>query len=102
MASQYLLVVNPSVPIDSVEELIAFGRSHLGGLTYASGGLGGPSDAASEPEITWTLVGKLRSLSSKLWQLRGKKWATEARREVPPVTGWRGSPRSRNSSSLLL
>src|ERR1700680_1624572 len=42
VASQYVLVVNPSLPIDSVEELIAYGKGHPGGLTYASGGLGGP------------------------------------------------------------
>jgi tripartite-type tricarboxylate transporter receptor subunit TctC len=46
VASQYVLVVNPSLPIDSVEELIAYGRSHPGGLTYASGGLGGPTQMA--------------------------------------------------------
>ena len=46
VASQYLLVVNPSLPIESVEELIAYGRSHPGGLTYASGGLGGPTQMA--------------------------------------------------------
>jgi tripartite-type tricarboxylate transporter receptor subunit TctC len=48
VASQYLLVVNPSLPIDSVEELMAFGKSHPGGLTYASGGLGGPTQMAFE------------------------------------------------------
>ena len=46
VASQYLLVVNPSLPIESVEELIAYGKSHPGGLTYASGGLGGPTQMA--------------------------------------------------------
>jgi tripartite-type tricarboxylate transporter receptor subunit TctC len=48
VASQYLLVVNPSVPIDSIEELIAYGKSHPGGLTFASGGLGGPTQMAFE------------------------------------------------------
>jgi tripartite-type tricarboxylate transporter receptor subunit TctC len=48
VASQYLLVVNPSLPIESIEELIAYGRSHPGGLTYASGGLGGPTQMAFE------------------------------------------------------
>ena len=48
VASQYILVVNPSLPIESVEELIAYGRSHPGGLTYASGGLGGPTQMAFE------------------------------------------------------
>jgi tripartite-type tricarboxylate transporter receptor subunit TctC len=46
VASQYLLVVNPSLPIESVEELIAYGKEHPGGLTYASGGLGGPTQMA--------------------------------------------------------
>jgi tripartite-type tricarboxylate transporter receptor subunit TctC len=46
VASQYLLVVNPSLPIESVEELIAYGRNHPGGLTYASRGLGGPTQMA--------------------------------------------------------
>lgn len=48
VASQYLLVVNPSLPIESVEELIAYGKEHPGGLTYASGGLGGPTQMAFE------------------------------------------------------
>jgi tripartite-type tricarboxylate transporter receptor subunit TctC len=48
VASQYLLVVNPSLPIESVEELIAYGKNHPGGLTYASGGLGGPTQMAFE------------------------------------------------------
>ena len=48
VASQYVLVVNPSLPIESVEELIAYGRGHPGGLTYASGGLGGPTQMAFE------------------------------------------------------
>jgi tripartite-type tricarboxylate transporter receptor subunit TctC len=46
VASQYVLVVNPSLPIDSVEELIAYAKDHPGGLTYASGGLGGPTQMA--------------------------------------------------------
>lgn len=48
VASQYLLVVNPSLPIETVEELIAYGKDHPGGLTYASGGLGGPTQMAFE------------------------------------------------------
>jgi tripartite-type tricarboxylate transporter receptor subunit TctC len=46
VASQYILVVNPSLPIESVEELIAYAKSHPGGLTVASGGLGGPTQMA--------------------------------------------------------
>jgi tripartite-type tricarboxylate transporter receptor subunit TctC len=48
VASQYLLVANPSVPIDSIEELIVYAKTHPGGLTYASGGLGGPTQMAFE------------------------------------------------------
>src|SRR3984893_1725628 len=48
VASQYLLVVNPSLQIETVEELIAYGKDHPGGLTYASGGLGGPTQMAFE------------------------------------------------------
>ena len=48
LTAQYVLVVNPSLPIDSVEELIAYAKSHPGGLTYASGGLGGPTQLAFE------------------------------------------------------
>ena len=43
VTAQYVLVVNPSLPVESVEELIAYAKSHPGGLTYASGGLGGPN-----------------------------------------------------------
>jgi len=48
VASQYLLVVNPSLPIDSIEDLIAYAKDHPGGLTHASGGLGGPTQMAFE------------------------------------------------------
>jgi tripartite-type tricarboxylate transporter receptor subunit TctC len=48
VTSQYVLVVNPSLPVDSVEELIGYGKSHPGALTYASGGLGGPTQLAFE------------------------------------------------------
>ena len=48
LTSQYVLVVNPSLPIESVEELIGYARQHPGGLTYASGGLGGPTQLAFE------------------------------------------------------
>jgi tripartite-type tricarboxylate transporter receptor subunit TctC len=48
LTSQYLLVVNPSLPVHSVEELIAYAKSHPGKLVYASGGLGGPTHLAFE------------------------------------------------------
>jgi tripartite-type tricarboxylate transporter receptor subunit TctC len=43
VAAEYILVVNPSLPIESAEELIGYAKRHPGGLTYASGGLGGPT-----------------------------------------------------------
>ncbi len=48
VAAQYVLVVNPSLPVNSVEELIGYAKSHPGKLTYASGGLGGPTQLAFE------------------------------------------------------
>ena len=46
MASQLILVVNPSLPVESVEDLIAYAKSHPGKLRYASGGRGGPTQLA--------------------------------------------------------
>ena len=43
-----LLVVNPAVPVGSVQELIAFGKSSPDGLTYASGGSGTPQHLSAE------------------------------------------------------
>src|SRR6516225_488955 len=48
VASQLILVVNPSLPVESVEDLIAYAKSHPGKLRYASGGLGGPTQLAFE------------------------------------------------------
>jgi tripartite-type tricarboxylate transporter receptor subunit TctC len=48
VTAQYVLIVNPSLPVESVEELIAYAKSHPGALTYASGGLGGPTQLAFE------------------------------------------------------
>jgi tripartite-type tricarboxylate transporter receptor subunit TctC len=48
LTSQYVLVVNPSLPVESVEELIAYAKSYPGKLTFASGGLGGPTQLAFE------------------------------------------------------
>jgi tripartite-type tricarboxylate transporter receptor subunit TctC len=46
VATQLILVVNPSLPVDSVEELIAYAKSHPRMLHYASGGSGGPTQLA--------------------------------------------------------
>jgi tripartite-type tricarboxylate transporter receptor subunit TctC len=48
VTSQYLLVVNPSLAVDSIEELVAYARSHPGKLVYASGGAGGTTQLAFE------------------------------------------------------
>ncbi len=46
VASPLVLVVNPSLPVDSVEDLIAYAKSHPRMLHYASGGAGGPTQLA--------------------------------------------------------
>jgi tripartite-type tricarboxylate transporter receptor subunit TctC len=46
--STYLLVVHPSVPANSVRELIALARAKPGGLNYASSGIGAPPHLAGE------------------------------------------------------
>jgi tripartite-type tricarboxylate transporter receptor subunit TctC len=46
LAEPYVLVVNPSLPVDSVEELIGYAKSHPRSLRYASGGPGGPTQLA--------------------------------------------------------
>jgi tripartite-type tricarboxylate transporter receptor subunit TctC len=40
--AEYVLVVNPSLKINSVKELIAYGKAHPGQLNYSSSGVGGP------------------------------------------------------------
>ena len=43
-----VLVVNPSVPVKNVQELIAYARQQKGGMPYASSGQGGPQHVATE------------------------------------------------------
>jgi len=38
----FVLVVNPSLPVRSVEELVAYGKANPGKLSYGSGGPGSP------------------------------------------------------------
>jgi len=48
LEAEGLLVVHPSVPAQSVPDLIAYGRSHPGQLTFASAGMGTASHLAGE------------------------------------------------------
>ena len=48
LGAAYALVVSPSLPVDSVEELIAYAQSHPGRLRYASAGKGGPTQLGFE------------------------------------------------------
>src|SRR6202011_2779402 len=48
VAAPLILVSSPALPVDSVEELIAYARSHPGMLRYASAGSGGPTQLAFE------------------------------------------------------
>jgi tripartite-type tricarboxylate transporter receptor subunit TctC len=45
---QYILVVHPSVPVKTVEELIAYAKANPGQLNFASGGQGSPLHLAGE------------------------------------------------------
>jgi tripartite-type tricarboxylate transporter receptor subunit TctC len=44
----FILVVNPSLPIQSVQDLIAYAKAHPGSLTYGSGGAGSPHQLFAE------------------------------------------------------
>jgi tripartite-type tricarboxylate transporter receptor subunit TctC len=47
-SAPFLLVVHPSVPANSVSELIAYIKSRPGGLNYGSSGIGGGAHLAGE------------------------------------------------------
>ncbi len=47
-SSPFVLAVSPSLPVRSVQEFIAYGRSRPGGLTYASPGTGSPTHLAAQ------------------------------------------------------
>jgi tripartite-type tricarboxylate transporter receptor subunit TctC len=44
----FVLVVNPSLPVGSVAELVGYARTHAGKLSYASGGPGSPHHLQAE------------------------------------------------------
>jgi tripartite-type tricarboxylate transporter receptor subunit TctC len=44
LAGPFALVVNPSLPVESVDELIAYAKDHPGQLRYASGSSSGPAE----------------------------------------------------------
>ncbi len=44
----FILVVNPSLPVHSVAELIKYAKEHPGTLTYGSGGAGSPHQLYAE------------------------------------------------------
>jgi tripartite-type tricarboxylate transporter receptor subunit TctC len=48
VAAPLVLVSSPSLPVDSVEELIAYAKRHPSMLRYASAGRGGPTQLAFE------------------------------------------------------
>jgi len=45
--SAFILVVNPSLPVQSVKDLIAYAKAHPGKLNFSSGGIGSPLHLAA-------------------------------------------------------
>jgi tripartite-type tricarboxylate transporter receptor subunit TctC len=54
--TQFGLVVSPSLPVNSVADLIALAKANPGGLTYASAGIGTPHQIFAEEFKTMTGV----------------------------------------------
>ena len=52
----YVLLVNPSVPVRTVKELIALAKARPGALTFGSGGIGTPGHLAGEMLISMARV----------------------------------------------
>jgi tripartite-type tricarboxylate transporter receptor subunit TctC len=44
----FVLVINPSLPVQSVADLIGYAKAHPGSLTYGSGGAGSPHQLFAE------------------------------------------------------
>lgn len=55
-AGPNVLVVNPSLPVKSVQELTAYGKANPGKLNFGSGGAGSPAHLAGEMYKTLTGV----------------------------------------------
>src|SRR5579871_353248 len=45
---QWVLAVNPSLPVENVRDLVALARANPGSINYASGGYGSPQHIAAE------------------------------------------------------
>jgi tripartite-type tricarboxylate transporter receptor subunit TctC len=50
----FILVINPSLPIESLADLISYAKAHPGALTYGSGGAGSPHQLFAEMFKTMT------------------------------------------------
>jgi tripartite-type tricarboxylate transporter receptor subunit TctC len=48
LGGPFALVVNPSLPVESVDELIGYAKDHPGQLRYAAAGRGGPTQLGFE------------------------------------------------------
>jgi tripartite-type tricarboxylate transporter receptor subunit TctC len=48
MSVAFVVVINPSLPVNTIPELIAYAKANPRKLTYGSGGVGGPDHASNE------------------------------------------------------